>query len=356
MITKQHCLIFFYLLSLKLEAKQFFILEDKTYIPEISKIEKIKEKYKDLNTHQFFKRDLLVNTQQIKNICKKLPEHTEFTVKIADDTNVTCSLFSRNSKNLIVVGPGLTNQKEKMVSFAAMFPDYDVLLINFRGHTLTPLGVNLQTRLGAHEEEDVKKIVEYVQENFNYKKIIGLGICFGGYNIAKAQALAEKNGSSLFDLLIVDGCWLSLEKTIDTICCDPYLIISPQKGGNSIIARFIMGSYFMIRFVKIAIAYLLGIEPTTLRATDWLQDLKHTPILFIHSRPDLVVSWEDFLTIFESCGSINKAAWVTDHAHVINHLKSKELYAHLVTDLVENNDIRKTIQDISNLENEALIL
>ena len=92
---------------------------------------------------------------------------------------------------------------------------------------------------------------------------------------------------------------------------------------------------------------LLNIDLKKLDATNWLGDIKKTPIFFIHSKPDLMISWESFKTIFQNCASPLKAAWITPHGHVINHLKSKELYAHITRDIIENKPFNQILDEIS---------
>jgi esterase/lipase len=336
-----------------LPYEHYFIFNDQIYLPKKEKLSEIKDKYKPLNEHQFFDRNLIVDTKKVKILCSEIPEHLEFKINTFDNKEIYCSLFKRNSQKLIVIGPGFSNQKEKMIPFAAMFNDYDVLLINYRGHVPTPYKIDLQTRLGSVEDDDIISIMQYIKSNYQYEKIVGIGICFGGYTLAKAQAKAEKIGRSIFDALIVDGCWLSMENTIDKLCSDPYLLINPQKGSQSFIAKILFGSTLIQEIVKKLIEYLLVVDLKKLDATNWLGDLKKTPIFFIHSKPDLVISWDSFKTIYQQCQSSDKAAWITPHAHVINHLKSKELYAHITRNIIENTPFNKIIDELSCPENES---
>jgi hypothetical protein len=330
----------------------YFIYKDQIYLPKETKITEIKNKYQKLNDHQFFDRNLIVDTKKVKILCSEIPEHIEFKINTFDNKEIYCSLFRRNSKKLVVIGPGFSNQKEKMIPFAAMFNDYDVLLINYRGHVPTAYKIDLQTRLGSVEADDIISIMQHIKSNYHYQKIVGIGICFGGYTLGKAQAIAEKSGKSIFDALIVDGCWLSMEDSIDKLCTDPYLLINPQKGSQSFVAKFLFGSKLVQDLAKMLIEYLLDIDLKKLEATNWLSELKNTPIFFIHSKPDLVISWESFKTIFKNCASPYKAAWITPHGHVINHLKSKELYAHITRNIIENKPFSQILKEISYPRNE----
>lgn len=331
-----------------IDNNHYLICQNQKYNIKNDLLNKVKNKYKYLEEDIFFKRDFIVNTKEVKKTCKNIKEHIEINIKTKDNKIITCSLFKRNSNTLFVVGPGFTNQKEKMIPFAAMFHEYDVLLINFRGHSENILGIDLETKLGTLEDQDIQEIVRYIKNIFNYKKIIGLGICYGGYNIAKAQAMAEKNGEKIFDALVIDGCWLSLEGIVERLCKDPYLIKSPQKGGAPYLAKILIGSDPIIFLTRKLIEYLTNIESKDLKATNWIKYLHKTPILFIQAQNDLVVSWQDFITIYNSCPAEDKIAWITPHAHVINHLKSKETYKYLVEKLLKHETTKKISKKIIN--------
>ena len=354
-MIKKYLFLYLFFIKQLFCLEHFFISQNQNYKFNLSFLDDIKLKYKKFENNLFFDRNFIVDIKKVKDFCKSLPEHSEFKVLTKDNQEIDVSFFNRNSDKLIFIGPGFSNQKEKLIPFVAMFPDYDVVIINFRGHVLNKLGINLQTSLGDKEEQDIIAVINYINTNFNkYKSKIGIGICFGGYNMVKAQALAEKNNEQLFDALIIDGCCLSIDQSIDVLCSDPGLIFNPQKGGSNFFTKLIVGSDLIKYLIKNLIEYLLGIDIKSLDSAQWFSCIKETPVLFIHSRPDLVISWDSFISIYNSCNSKNKAAWITPNAHVINHLKSKEIYAYLVEQIINNRFLIDIIQEITHPENTIL--
>jgi len=51
-----------------------------------------------------------------------------------DGLAVDCTFFDRGSDTLLIVGEGFTNERENVTSFVDMFPEYDIVLFDFRGH------------------------------------------------------------------------------------------------------------------------------------------------------------------------------------------------------------------------------
>ena len=65
-------------------------------------------------------------------------------------------------------------------------------------------------------------------------------------------------------------------------------------------------------------------------------DAINIPILYFYGKNDLVVSREEFETIWEGLNT-EKTAIITSNPHVRNHIKEKELYKHLAESFFELN-------------------
>ena len=127
-----------------------------------------------------------------------------------------------------------------MSPFVAMFPDYDVVIFDFRGHgyrpfsitdtetwplSLTKVGFGIDGSLvtfGLNEDKDVFAVVDgfkaLKQCHYGkaYKNVFGLGVCYGALIFLKTLSVYP----GIFDKLVLDGCWLSLPLYIDKVTAD----------------------------------------------------------------------------------------------------------------------------------------
>lgn len=311
---------------------------------------------KSLGYSKFFDTTKIVDNKWVKRELEKDQTHSEKTVQTKDKKNISFSFFNRNSDTLILIGPGFTNNKEKMVPFAHMFLEYDVAILNFRGHghsnnfRWNPLyhltGVDHDIQLGACEENDVFAIIENLKKEKKYKKIIGLGICFGAFAFVKAQAIAERAEVKLFDKLILDGCWLSLDATKNKILNDPYLIVSPQKGGAPSFLKRIFQNKKFINSLEWCIEKLCNIKFAHINLEKYLKRI-NIPTLFFYGKDDLMIKRNEFEEIWKHLKTDEKVAIITDNPHVHNHLRSKELYK-LNCDLFIEQNYESFLEKISN--------
>lgn len=266
--------------------------------------------------------------------------HQEITITTADNLKLNCSYFKRQKNRVIVIGPGHTNAKEKMALFAHMFPDFDILIINFRGlghqnRSFNPLYLALEftgeARFGQKEDRDIQAAVKFLRQQVvqsntpKYQQVIGLGICLGAYSFARAQGLAEQNNIKLFDQLILDGCWLSLESVIEKLVADPYLIINPQTGGASSNTKQVIKLTHKLILKIIQWKFELKLDGSS----DLCQYFKSitVPVLFFYGKDDKLISRTDFESMWTALPALTpKFAIITDRPHVHNHLTRPYFY------------------------------
>lgn len=308
--------------------------------------------HRSLGLSKFFDTSNLQNSNFIAQEFQKDRTHQECLIKTSDNIEITYSFFNRRSETLIIVGPGFTNCKEKMAPFAHMFLDHDVILMNFRGHGIKknicfhPLyhifGVDGCARLGAEEELDVMAIVQHACKQKQYKQVIGLGICFGAFVFAKAQGIAEQHHKKLFDKLILDGCWLSLNNVKQKLFNDPWLIMNPQSGGSSKITRSISKQSWFQCTLSWCMSKLFHVEDIEIDLRTYSPFIT-VPILFFYGKDDLLIGRNEFEEIWQTTGSQQKIALITNNPHVHNHLRSKELYS-LICELFIEHSTQDTAQ------------
>lgn len=168
-------------------------------------------------------QSMCFNTEFVKDVYKVRKYHvstkksrkeniaTLHWVTTADKVKLGCTYFNRNSSTLLVVAGGFTNEREMMTPFVDMFPDYDVVLMDWRGHGFNPeeFVVNPVKRcfsidpsdvaFGEKEHLDAFAVVEGFRRlkkanngGTGYSHVYGLGICYGAFVFAKTAALAER--------------------------------------------------------------------------------------------------------------------------------------------------------------------
>ena len=310
-----------------------------------------KKIYKDLNGSPYFKTRFVRNVPGVRvhHIDPSNPDRGQLvSVVTQDGLEIKCTYFDRGSDELVVVGAGFTNEREIMTPFVEMFKTdatglnkgRDVILFDFRGHGYDPavlcdpsswMTANLAkktfdidtrySKLGEIEELDVVAVIKAMREYKNYKKVHGVSVCFGSFVFLKAEAKFP----GLFDKIVVDGCWDTLEKVIDKLKQDFKLLAKPQTGGFK---EYWLSKQEWFQQSLIWIArnvWWLNIDHDV-RLTDYLPRIQKTPILFFYGKNDLMVYRDEFEDLWNAVSVPYKVAVVTSNPHVMNHYKQKELY------------------------------
>jgi pimeloyl-ACP methyl ester carboxylesterase len=308
-----------------------------------------------LNNSILFDSSFITNSHKarkyhLKNKFVKKNIGTVITFETCDGKTVTCTYFDRNCNQLIIVGGGFTNAREVMSPFVDMFYNYDILIFDYRGHgyeektflekLISPPNLidiifdvnHKETRIGQIEENDVFSIVTGAKTLKSYNQIAGVGICYSALIFTKAESIWQQkhSGEKLFDKLILDGCWLTMENFAEKLAIDPKRIFSPQKGGWEHLWPF-KTKTFQKSILSIA-QELFDLRFNKLSILDYLPQLKNVPILYFYGKHDLVINRQEFEIIWNAINIKEKTGIITSNPHVINHLKQKELYQ-LICDL-----------------------
>jgi pimeloyl-ACP methyl ester carboxylesterase len=252
-----------------------------------------------------------------------------------------------------------------MAPFVDMFSKYDIVLFDYRGHGINqkdnsvwynPLTkikkcINKSfkvdtdiTRMASMEDSDVTAVVEYFKYNNNkkYTCVTGLGICYSALIFLQAQALHSARRSArkkLFDKIILDGCWLSLDKFVTKLSQDCKLLDSPQFGGwkNS----WPNNTKLFQKGFRALAPLVLNIDYENSNLNNLLEFITDTPILYFYGKNDLTIDRQDFETIFNglSAAENNNAvtAITTPIPHVRNHLWIKEFYKFACDNFIKLN-------------------
>jgi pimeloyl-ACP methyl ester carboxylesterase len=273
------------------------------------------------------------------------------------DKNLTAywTYFNRGSDTLLLVGGGLANDRDILAPFVAMFPTYDIVLFDYRGHGLNHKPRSLKGKVTKRytgidcsvvtlcnkEEEEVLSVLSEFKNRKNYKNTFGIGLCYSAVTFAKAQAVCPNS----FDKLIFDGSWPMLKELTQKFCKDPKLFLDPQRGSTT---GRLFGRIPPLRWLfRIIGEWLFGMKfDKGINALESFAKL-NVPVLFFHSTRDLLITNEQFQRIWEIIPHNQKIAVITPERHLQNFIKHKELFA-LMGQLFFENSYQKTARTLLN--------
>lgn len=331
---------------------------------------------KHLNQSILFDTSFVANAKNVRKHLenKKRPVKdfvgTSYKIMTDDGIQLNATYFDRGSDTLLVIAEGFANTREYMAPFIAMFHDYDVVIFDFRGHGIQEgwslsfarkgFGIDSSlVTLGHKEDKDVhaivdgfKKLKSYDKKTKQYdkakgyKNVFGLGLCYGAFVLTKAQATSPV---PLFDKLVLDGCWHSLELFTNKIKLDLYTIWSPQTGGWS--NHWFFGNGLVQDVIESFVKnFLLEIKDISL--LDYAGLIDKTPILYIHGKDDYMIYKPEFEQLWNAFATPQKTAFLTSNPHVRNHWKQKELYK-LTCDLFFENPYEQFTHYLQNSQDIA---
>lgn len=291
----------------------------------------------------------------IKDSRKALPKLTALggiplTLRSTASQAIHCTFFDRKSSILLVLGAGFPVPRERMLSFVKFFPAYDLLLFDYRGmgsdHRIdasyalpwkwtgliswqSSKTIDLAVSgIGTNEEDDVIALIDACKQQRNYTNVYGLGVCFSSYVFSKAAAQRP----DLFDKLILDGCWPSLERVIKNCIKNPSLLCSFDHPHSPI--PFITHCDFTqacgLKLVEwVTWVNLKGAPPFVYYASKL-----SCPILFFQSSNDCYCSSDEFKTIWDAVKT-SKVAIFTNNLHGRNHVQQPEAYKEIANAFLE---------------------
>ncbi|MFH1644163.1 MAG: hypothetical protein ABIA74_03240 [bacterium] len=311
----------------------------------------IHEKYFWLKNSIYFKsledpknkKESVRNPKWVREICKSDPSIATLTVQTEDGLTLPCLYFDRGKENLVVMGHGLADVSYKMILYAEIFHDCDVLIIGFRGHSLAAwyelrpwkrfFNIDFNCKFGEKEQLDVFAAVEKVKELKKYENIIGFGPCYGAFVLAKAQGIKEANNEKLFDKLILYESWPNGKAFIEKYAKDPGIAINHQKHSYCANLTLCKNGHLKKLFLWI-IQTFFEINCDKLNLVPYLQNIKNTPVLLLHATNDIIVSNEEFEVVFNSLATQNKQAVFFPCTHSRSHVWEKEVFAYVCNEFI----------------------
>ncbi len=263
----------------------------------------------------------------------------DITLLTPSKLKIPATFFDRKSNKVIVLGQGFPGPRKCTLYFARVFHDYDIIVFDYRWHTMLDNWYDLITYIFSFStltspatnfvyavHEEIATVVNYLKSLKNYDSIIGLGECYSTLTFPMAQNIErKKNNRQLFSKLILDSCWLSLLDLNKQILLEPWLIADHSKQATpKCLKAFLQHPLVHTPIMSIARAITpdLTIKP-------YLNHIQNTPILFVHSTKDSLVPYKNtFEEIWQATRKTSKASFITQYPHVKN-AKNPGLYYHV---------------------------
>jgi len=211
----------------------------------------------------------------------------EISFKTEDGISIAGYLIVRaHARRNLLLCHGYRGAKEFMSEHAALFPDDNILLIDFRAHGQS---AGAYSSLGYNEKKDALVAVHFLQTNEATKNlpIFGIGVSMGG-----AVLLAAAHEKPVFKALVIDSAFADLNE---------HLTMSFEQRTGLPRVPFMSLSRFIFEYVT-------GSKVKTVSPRFYVQHL-NIPLLFIHAQDDEEIPVADSYCLYEKAIG-KKELWI----------------------------------------------
>jgi uncharacterized protein len=235
-----------------------------------------------------------------------------------DGVDLAGILFKRPkaTANLLVCH-GYRGSKEFMYAYLDLFPNFNVLMFDFRAHGESSGQI---TSIGCHEYKDVIAAAQYLKNHDGNEIIPGdknkklplilLGISMGGASCLKAM---QKN-IQLCDVLVIDSTFASLEKML-------------LRAFN---LRISLPYYPFFHIIRRMFHFFGKCDIKDMSAIDCVKKIRQ-PIFFIHSCIDAFIPPENSIQLYAHSINVKSKLWIAPRCrHGWLHSYHSNLYKHKI--------------------------
>lgn len=197
----------------------------------------------------------------------------------------------KNAKYNAVLCHGYRSVKEFMYSYIDLFPDWNMLLFDFRSHGNSDGKI---TSLGYHESKDVIAASNYLKTVAKQHHIAHLPTVVLGFSMGGAAALkAAESEPALADALIIDSTYAQLNSTI-------------LKAYSS---KTLLPFYPFFPVITWLFNYLAACDIHQMNPDECVRHITK-PILFVHAATDTYVSSKNVLRLYTNVQNKRSKIWV----------------------------------------------
>jgi hypothetical protein len=285
--------------------------------------------------------DPLVCREQEKiNSAKKCMNRTsqvDVSIPMADGKPIQGSFFDRGSDVLLVIGPGFGFSRKTLHYYAKVFYNYDVLIFDYRWKScLKDFLCSVKTlkspmaALFDTPKEEGSAVVQFGRSLKEYKKVVGLGVCYSAYQFLAAQAESTKKQIHVFDKLIIDSCPLSTAEIQKEVLRNVSLMFNPSQDAEP---GWLQRVWSMTRIPDM-LAWL-GANFADYSTEPLCSHIGQIPVLCIQGRADRLVPMDSFERIWASIQTPHKMALITPSSHVMN-IRNQAIYKIVCDQFIES--------------------
>lgn len=206
-------------------------------------------------------------------------------------------LIRENAKRNLLVCHGYRMSKERLCSFASMFPDDNILLFDYRAHGESD---GEYTSIGYNEKKDVLGGFKLLKTHEKTKElpIFAIGISMGAVSLlAAACEFQEVKG------LVLDSPFLRLD----------------EQAKRTLQKRYNLPLFPFAAVGRLVFEYIMKFSLAEVDSLVWAEQVK-SPIFIIHSMKDDTAPMSDATMIYEKIKT-QKDLWLvheSGHARIFN--------------------------------------
>lgn len=287
----------------------------------------------------YFNEEFLESSRVYPYLYSRKENISRLKIPCKYGTPIHATYFNRNSDILVIVGHGFTSCKEKMFSYAALYPEYDIVCFDWPGHgqdcynndlwqtmskQLTGTHIN-KLSFGPKEIEYVCAVRAYCCEQKSYSTIVGVSICYAAFYFVQAAIEWKKHHTtSLFDKLILDSPWLDHHKAIKRL---PHL--KQWYGLNK--TWIVEEGWFWCVYAATSLS-----QNALAPLTQYLKQLTECAVLFVHNPTDPLCTVSEFYHLIKKT-SVPAAYLFVPSFHARHHKDCKEVYASITQQFIEKS-------------------
>jgi alpha-beta hydrolase superfamily lysophospholipase len=228
--------------------------------------------------------------KELRDELLKRPDIAQVYFKNEDDLKLAGFLIKRpHATANLVACHGFKGNKEWLYGLIDMFPNWNILLFDFRAHGQSDGNI---TSIGCHEYKDVIAAASFMRAataNNGTLPLILFGISMGGASIVKAA----ETDPNLCDALIVDSSYANLYRII--------LHNFALKSG--------LPFYPFFPVVKYMFEYFANCNLNSMNLAKSIKTIQK-PMLFIHACNDSFTAPNHSIKLFRNATNPQNSIWI----------------------------------------------
>lgn len=272
----------------------------------------------------FVDKDAMLNGKKLTEVAKTIRDGLikkhgakQFVFTSKEDISLAGLIIKRqNPVGTMVLCHGFKCCKELMSGYVDLFPDYNIVMFDFRSH-----GENKRslTTIGCHEYRDVITVVNWIKKSepdLTRVPFIILGVSMGG---AAALKAVEKD-KTLCDGLIVDSAFSSLKSLLD----------------NTFELRSGLPSFPFLTIMKKMFNYACSCDIDAFKPIKSVKRIKQ-PLMLIHSCTDAYIPVQESLLMYAQGAKTGAKLWIAPECkHGWLHKEYPEVYKQKLTKFIDS--------------------